>query len=102
MAAFYVKKVHNELHGIDPDFDLTIPLGIDSQSALDTTKLHKETQRMRRFQRRYHFLRTAVGGGQIVLFKVDGTANFANCLTKPLPAQQLLVETAAFEVALDP
>jgi hypothetical protein len=34
MAAFYVKKI--QLHGIDPDYDLTIPLGIDSKSAMDT------------------------------------------------------------------
>jgi hypothetical protein len=102
MAAFYIKKVHNELHGMDPDYELTIPIGIDSQSALDTANSHKETQRTRHFQRRYHFLRIAVGAGQIVLFKVDGTANFSNCLTKPLPAQQLAAETLAFEVDLDP
>jgi hypothetical protein len=28
--------VYNELHGIDPDYQLTIPIGIDSQSAVDT------------------------------------------------------------------
>jgi hypothetical protein len=101
MAAFFVKKVHNELHGIDPDHELTIPIGIDSQSAMDTANSHKETQRTRHFQRRYHFLRTAVGSAQIVLFKVDGTANSSNCLTKPLPAQQLAAEAHVFEVDLD-
>ena len=101
MAAYYVKKVHNELHGIDPDYNLTIPIGIDSQSALDTAESHKETQRTRHFQRRYHFLRTAVGASQIILFKVDGTANFSNCLTKPLSADRLAVETIAFEVELE-
>jgi hypothetical protein len=101
MAAFYIKKVHNELHGIDPDYELTIPIGIDSQSAMDTANSHKETQRTRHFQRRYHFLRTAAGSGQIILFKVDGTANCSNCLTKPLSAEQLSAETAIFEVDLD-
>jgi hypothetical protein len=45
MAATYVKKVFNELHGIDPDYHLTIPIGIDSKSAIDTANSHKDTQR---------------------------------------------------------
>jgi hypothetical protein len=88
MAATYVKKVFNELHGIDPDYQLTIPIGIDSKSAIDTANSHKETQRTRHFQRRFLFIRTAVSSGQIILFNV-GTANCSNCLTKPLPANQL-------------
>jgi hypothetical protein len=43
MAPTYVKKVFNELHGIAPDYQLTIPIGIDSKSAIDTTNSHKET-----------------------------------------------------------
>jgi hypothetical protein len=102
MAAFFVKKVHNELHGIDSDYELTIPVGIDSQSAMDTARSHKETQRTRHFQRRYHFIRMAVGSSQIILFKIDGTANCSNCLTKPIAPDQLSVETIIFEVDVDP
>jgi hypothetical protein len=102
MAAFYVKKVFNELHGIDPDYQLTIPIGIDSQSAIDTAISYKETQRTRHFQRRFHFIRIAVASSQVILFKVDGTANCSNCLTKPLPAEQLNTEAAIFEVEVDP
>jgi hypothetical protein len=101
MAATYVKKVFNEIHGIDPDYQLTIPIGIDSKSAIDTANSHKETQRTRHFQRRFHFIRVAVSSGQISLFKVDGTANCSNCLTKPLPASQLASETTIFEVDVD-
>jgi hypothetical protein len=49
MAAFYTRKVYNELHGIDPEYQLTIPIGIDSQSAIDTAISHKETQRTKTF-----------------------------------------------------
>jgi hypothetical protein len=102
MAAFYIKKVHNELHDIDSDYNLTIPLAMDSKSAMDTATSQKETQRTRHFNRRFHFLRLAVTGGQIVLFKVDGNANCSNCLTKPLAADQMEIETALFEVDLKP
>jgi hypothetical protein len=56
MGAFYIRKVYNELHGIDPDYQLTIPIGIDSQSAIDTAISYKETQRTRHFSRRFHFI----------------------------------------------
>jgi hypothetical protein len=102
MAAFYVKKVFNERHGIDPDYQLTISIGIDSQSAIDTAISHKETQRTRHFQRRFHFIRIAVASSQIILLKVDATGSCSNCLTKPLPTEQLATETTVFEVEVDP
>jgi hypothetical protein len=102
MATFYVKKIYNELHGLDPDHQVTIPIGIDSQSALDTANSSKETQRTRHFARRFHFIRFAVGSSQIVLFKVDGTTNCANSLTKPVTAEQLAHDTSIYEVEVDP
>jgi hypothetical protein len=91
--AFYLRKAYNELHGIDPDYQLTILIGIDTQSAIDTAISYKDTQRTRHFQRRFYFIRIAVGSSQVILFKIDGTANCSNCLTKPLPADQLATET---------
>ena len=102
MAAFYIKKVFNEFHSIHPDYQLTIPIGIDSQSAIDTANSHKETQKTRHFMRRFHFVRLAVGASQIILFKIDGKENCSNCLTKALPADQLAKETTVFEVDVDP
>jgi Reverse transcriptase (RNA-dependent DNA polymerase) len=102
MAAFYIRKVYNELHGIDSDRQLTIPLGIDSQSAMDTAISYKETQRTRHFSRRFHFIRIAVASSQVILFKIDGTANCANSLTKPLPAEQLCTEALIYEVQVKP
>jgi hypothetical protein len=102
MAAFFIRKVYNELHGLDSDHQLTIPIGIDSQSAMDTAISYKETQRTRHFARRFHFIRLQVASSQVVLFKVDGTINCANSLTKPLPAEQLAKETEVYEVAVKP
>jgi hypothetical protein len=55
MAATYIRKVLNELHGRDTDYTLSIPIGIDSQSAIDTAQTTRETQRTRHIARRYHF-----------------------------------------------
>jgi hypothetical protein len=102
LGAFYIRKVYNELHGIDPDYQLTIPIGIDSQSAIDAAISYKETQRTRHFSRRFHFIRIAVSASQVILFKVDGNANCSNCLTKPLPADALSTEAEIFQVDVDP
>jgi hypothetical protein len=93
MATSFIRKVYNELHGLDQDHQLTIPIGIDSQSAMDTANSNRETQRTRHIARRFDFIRFAFGTSQITLFKVNGTTNCANSLTKPLPAEQLASET---------
>ena len=102
MAGFYIRKIWNELLGRDTDAPLTIPMGIDSQSAIDTAKSAKETQRTRHIARRYHFIRFAVASSDIALFKVSGLANCAKSLTKSLNAEQLKVETNVYEVDVDP
>jgi hypothetical protein len=102
MGSYYVRKVYNELHGNDSDNPITIPIGTDSKSAIDTAKSEKETQRTRHIARRYHFVRSAVTSSQIKLFKIDGTINPADALTKPLPAEQLKKEAPFFEVEVDP
>jgi hypothetical protein len=102
MAATYIRQVFNELHGRDTDYPLSIPIGIESQSAIDTAQSTRETQRTRHIARRNHFTRVAIGNSQIVLFKVDGSNNCANSLTKPLSVEQLSFELALYEVELDP
>jgi hypothetical protein len=47
MAATFIRKVYNGLHGYEADHILTIPIGIDSQSAIDAAQSNKETQRTR-------------------------------------------------------
>jgi hypothetical protein len=44
----------------------------------------------------------AIDTSQIVLFKVSGTSNCANSLTKPLAVEQLASETTTYEVEVEP
>ena len=102
MACYYIRKIYNEFYGLDPNYQLTIPIGIDSQSAIDTANSFRETQRTKHISRRFHFVRFAIGCSQITLFKIDGTANCANSLTKPLTADQLTSEAVVYEVDVEP
>lgn len=102
MAASYFRKLHNEFHGFDSDRPLTIPLGTDSQSAMDTAKSSRETSRTRHIARRYHYVRMSIAIGSAVLFKIEGTRNCANSLTKALPAALLEPEAAIYQVDVDP
>jgi hypothetical protein len=43
MSGSYIEKVFNEMLGFYSDRPLTIPVGIDSQSAMDTVQSLKET-----------------------------------------------------------
>jgi hypothetical protein len=102
MASSYIKKVLNEMLGHYSDRPLTIPVGIDSQSAMDTAQSPKDTNRTRHIARRFHYVRHCVGNGIIKLFKVQGTNNPSNCLTKPLPAHTLQLEANIFQTEVDP
>ena len=102
MGSYFVRKVYNELNGFDSDHPITIPMGTDSKSAIDTANSERETQRTRHIARRYHFVRSEVATSQVKLFKIAGTCNPADALTKPLPAEQLKKETPFFEVEVDP
>jgi hypothetical protein len=68
MAECYTKKLYKEIAGYYSP---------------------KETNRTRHIARRFYYVRHCVGNGKVPLFKVKGTNNPANCLMKPLSAQQL-------------
>jgi hypothetical protein len=77
MAGLYIKKVLNEILGHYSDRPLTILVGTNSQSAMDTANSRKETNRTRHIARRFHFVRHCIGNGMTTLFKVPG--NFQSC-----------------------
>jgi hypothetical protein len=66
------------------DRPLSIPLGIDAQSAVDTAHSGRETNRTRHFARRFHYVRLSTHNGSAILFKVQGTTNPSNLMTKVL------------------
>jgi hypothetical protein len=102
MAGAYCRKIYNEIHGKAADTPLTIPLGLDSQSAIDTANSLKETQRTRHIARRFHYVRYAIMKGEIIVFKIDGTSNPANSLTKPLTVEKLNQEALAYQIEVKP
>jgi hypothetical protein len=102
MSGSYIKKVFTEMLGYYSDRPLTIPVGIDSQSAMVTAQSPKETNRTRNIARRFHYVRHCIGNGITKLFKVPGTSNPANCLTKPMPAHALQLEANIFQTEVDP
>jgi hypothetical protein len=96
------EKIINEITGHYSDRPLTIPVGTESQSGIDTANSPKETSHTRHIARRFPYGRHCVANGTVVLFKVHGTNNPADCLTKPLAAPALQLETNAFQVEVDP
>lgn len=80
----YIWQVWNEIHECNSDTVITIPLDLDSKSALYNTELEKETQQMPRIPCCYHNTTSLIATGQAVLFKIDGLHNAANSLTKAL------------------
>jgi hypothetical protein len=102
MAARYQCKLYNEFEGRDVDEPLTVPLGTDAQSAIDTANSAKETGRTRHIARRYHYVRFECASGRAVLFKIEGEANPSDSLTKVLTAQELDTQASVYQVTVDP
>ena len=102
MAISFVRKLFNELLCRDTDAVLTVPLCLDSKSAIDTASSKRETGRTRHISRRMHYIRHAVATGQITCHKISGEENWSNGLTKPLPAKQLDHEALVYQVDVQP
>jgi hypothetical protein len=101
-AAAFLRKIFNEFNGYDSDKPMTVPLGVDSQSAIDTAKSEKETSRTRHIARRMHYVRLCLANGDAILMKLEGTKNCANSLTKALTARELVEEAAIYQTEVDP
>ncbi len=102
MGAAYYRKLYNEFQGNDIDRPLTIPLGVDAQSAKDTAQSSRETGRTRHIARRYHYVRIEAASGRTKLFKIEGTANPSDSLTKALNAEALDAQAGVYQVDVDP
>jgi hypothetical protein len=102
MAANHIRKVYNELSGKDPDTPLTIPIGVDSKAAEDIAASERDTKRTRHMQRRMHYWRECNSNGTSKTFRLPGTFNWANSMTKPLNATMLNIETAIYQVDVPP
>jgi hypothetical protein len=52
----YPRQLFQELHGLDPDTPLTIPILTDLQRAMAMAFSDRETRRTRHIRRHYHFV----------------------------------------------
>jgi hypothetical protein len=102
MSGSYIRKIYNEILGYDSDRPLSILLGIDSQSAMDTAYSGRETNRTRHIARRFHYVRLSTHNGSVSLFKVQGTNNPSNSMTKVLTVELLDQEAQVYQVGVDP
>jgi hypothetical protein len=102
MSGSYIRKIYNEILVYDSDRPLSIPLGIDAQSAMDTAHSGRETNRTRHIARRFHYVRLSTHNGSVILFKVQGTTNPANSMTKVLTLEQLNQEAQVYQIDVDP
>jgi hypothetical protein len=102
MSGSYIRKIHNEILGCDFDRPLSILLDIHSQSAMDTAHSGRETNRTRHIVRRFHYVRLSTQNWSVILFKVQGTTNPSNSMTKVLTIEVLDQEAQVYQVGVDP
>ena len=78
----HTRQLFQELHGLDPDTPLTIPILTDSQSAMAMASSDRDTRRTRHIRRRYHYVRLQIAQGAHIILKIDGTLNISDIGTK--------------------
>ena len=78
----HTRQLFQELHGLDPDTPLTIPILTDSQSAMAMASSDRDTRRTRHIRRRYHYVRLQISQSAHIILKIDGTLNISDIGTK--------------------
>jgi hypothetical protein len=88
-AAQHVRQLFQELHGLDPDTSLSIPLVMDSSSAIAIASKSRDTRHTRHIQRRVHFVRFEFLRGNHFGVKILGTLNPSDIGTKHVDSATL-------------
>jgi hypothetical protein len=74
-AVQHVRQLFQELHGLAPNTSLSIPLVMDSSSAIAIASKSHDTRHTRHIQRRVHFVRLEFQCGNHFGVKILGTLN---------------------------
>jgi hypothetical protein len=74
----HTRQLFQELHGLDPNTPLTIPILTDSQSAMAMASSDRDTRRTRHIRRRCHCVRHQIAQGAHIILKIDGTLNISD------------------------
>jgi hypothetical protein len=78
----HARQVFQEMHGLDADTTLTVPILTDSQSAMAMASSDRDTRRTRHIRRRCHQVRVQISNGAHIVLKIDGALNISNIGTK--------------------
>jgi hypothetical protein len=88
-AAQRVRQLFQELHGLDPDTPLSVPLVMASSSAIAIASKSRDTPHTRHIQRRVHFARFGFLRGNHFGVKTLGTLNPSDIGTKHVDSATL-------------
>jgi hypothetical protein len=78
----HTRQWHQEMHGLDADTALTIPIFTDSQSGIAMASSDRDTRRTRHIRRRCHYVRIQIANGAHVILKIEGPLNISDIGTK--------------------
>jgi hypothetical protein len=78
----HARQVFQEMHGLDADTALTIPILTDSQSAMAMASSDRDARRTRHIRRRHHYVRLQISNGAHIILKIDGALNISDVGTK--------------------
>ena len=80
----WIKNFLTELEVV-PSISSPVDLYCDNTGAIAQSKEPRSHQKSKHVMRRFHLIREIVDRGDVKVNKVDGAANTADPLTKPLP-----------------
>ena len=101
-AVIHNTQIYNTLQGTDPDKQVTVPMFVDSASAVAMMANERINKRTRHIARRIHFVRQAKATGIVQPYKVDGVLNPSDIGTKNLDAPTFLKHKDLIHVQVAP
>ena len=93
----WIKNFLTELEVV-PSISSPVDLYCDNTGAIAQSKEPRSHQRSKHVMRRFHLIREIVDRGDVKVNKVDGAANTADPLTKPLPQASHEMHTASMGI----
>jgi hypothetical protein len=78
----HTRQLFQELHGLDPDNPLTVPILTDSQSVMAVASSERDTRLTRHIRRRCHHVRFQISNGAHIILKIEGPLNISDIGTK--------------------
>jgi hypothetical protein len=99
-AAQHIRQLFQELRGLLPDTQLSIPLVMDSSSAIAIASKSRDTRHTRHIQRRVHFVRFEFMRGNHFGVKILGTLNPSDVGTKNVDSTTLETHRLIIQVTV--